>query len=66
MKDDEWKMENTRMLLVRKFLIVGAARAVVLPARTLARRGAIVALNDQKPIEEWTEEALALLPKTLA
>ncbi|HXM35095.1 MAG TPA: UDP-N-acetylmuramoyl-L-alanine--D-glutamate ligase, partial [Pyrinomonadaceae bacterium] len=44
----------------KKVLIVGAARSGVASARFLARRGAIVALNDQKPIEEWTEEALAL------
>ena len=44
----------------KKVLIVGAARSGIASARFLARRGAIVALNDRKPIEEWTEEALAL------
>src|ERR1041384_6053755 len=29
-------------------------------ARFLAARGAIVALNDRKPLEEWTDEARAL------
>jgi UDP-N-acetylmuramoylalanine--D-glutamate ligase len=44
----------------KKVLIVGAARSGIASARFLARRGAIVALNDQKPIEEWSEEALEL------
>jgi UDP-N-acetylmuramoylalanine--D-glutamate ligase len=44
----------------KKVVIVGAARSGIASARFLASRGAIVALNDQKPIEEWTEEALAL------
>ena len=44
----------------KKVLIVGAARSGIASAQFLARRGAIVALNDQKPIEEWSEEALAL------
>lgn len=44
----------------RKILVVGAARSGIASAQFLARRGAIVALNDRKPIEEWNEEALAL------
>lgn len=44
----------------KKVLIVGAARSGIASAQFLARRGAIVALNDRKPIEEWSEEALAL------
>jgi UDP-N-acetylmuramoylalanine--D-glutamate ligase len=44
----------------KKVLIVGAARSGVACAKFLASRGAIVALNDRKPIEEWSPEALAL------
>lgn len=44
----------------KKVLIVGAARSGIAAARFLAERGAIVALNDQKPIEKWSAEALAL------
>jgi UDP-N-acetylmuramoylalanine--D-glutamate ligase len=44
----------------KKVLIVGAARSGIASARFLAERGAIVALNDRKPIEDWSEEALAL------
>ncbi|HEV2879856.1 MAG TPA: UDP-N-acetylmuramoyl-L-alanine--D-glutamate ligase [Pyrinomonadaceae bacterium] len=44
----------------KKVLVIGAARSGVAAARFLAARGAIVALNDRKPIEEWTDEARAL------
>jgi len=44
----------------KKVLIVGAARSGIASAQFLAKRGAIVALNDRKPIEEWSAEALAL------
>ena len=44
----------------KKVLVVGAARSGVACAKFLAARGAVVALNDRKPIEEWTEEALKL------
>src|SRR5919112_2310804 len=44
----------------KKVLVIGAARSGVAAARFLAARGAVVALNDRKPIEEWTEEARAL------
>lgn len=44
----------------KKVLVIGAARSGIASARFLARRGAIVALNDRKPIEEWSEEALEL------
>jgi UDP-N-acetylmuramoylalanine--D-glutamate ligase len=44
----------------KKVLVVGAGRSGVAAARFLAARGAVVALNDQKPIEGWTEEARAL------
>ncbi|HEU5133147.1 MAG TPA: Mur ligase family protein, partial [Pyrinomonadaceae bacterium] len=44
----------------KKVLIVGAARSGIAAARFLVARGAVVALTDQKPIEKWTPEALAL------
>lgn len=44
----------------KKVLVIGAARSGVAAARFLAARGAIVALNDRKPLEEWTDEARAL------
>jgi UDP-N-acetylmuramoylalanine--D-glutamate ligase len=47
-------------VLGKKVLVVGAARSGIASASFLVRKGAIVALNDHKPIEEWSEEALAL------
>ena len=44
----------------KKVLIIGAARSGIAAARFLLERGAIVALNDQKSIEKWPAEALAL------
>lgn len=44
----------------KKVLVMGAARSGVACARFLAARGAVVALNDRKAIEEWPEEAHAL------
>jgi len=44
----------------KKVLIIGAARSGIAAARFLVDRGAIVALNDQKPLEQWSPEALAL------
>ncbi len=44
----------------KKVLVMGAARSGIACARFLAARGAIVALNDSKPIENWSAEALAL------
>ena len=40
--------------------MVGAARSGIASALFLAQRGAIVALNDAKPLAEWNNEALAL------
>jgi UDP-N-acetylmuramoylalanine--D-glutamate ligase len=39
---------------------MGAARSGIACARFLAKRGAVVALNDRKPVEEWSAEAAAL------
>jgi UDP-N-acetylmuramoylalanine--D-glutamate ligase len=44
----------------KKVLIVGAARSGIAAARFLLEQGAVVALTDQKPIEKWTPEAVAL------
>jgi len=44
----------------KKVLVMGAARSGIASARFLSQRGAIVALNDQKPLDEWPAEALAL------
>ncbi|HEX8424586.1 MAG TPA: UDP-N-acetylmuramoyl-L-alanine--D-glutamate ligase [Pyrinomonadaceae bacterium] len=44
----------------KKVLVIGAARSGIAAARFLASRGATVALNDRKPVEEWTDEARAL------
>ena len=47
----------------RKVLVIGAARSGIASARFLAQRGAIVALNDRKPVAEWPPEALDLKTK---
>ena len=44
----------------KKVLIVGAARSGIAAARFLLGQDAVVALTDQKPLEKWTPEALAL------
>jgi UDP-N-acetylmuramoylalanine--D-glutamate ligase len=44
----------------KKVLIIGAARSGIAAARFLVDQGAIVALNDQKPLDKWSAEALAL------
>src|SRR5437660_4166688 len=43
-----------------KVLVIGAARSGIASARFLAQRGAIVALNDRKPLVDWPAEALEL------
>ena len=45
----------------KKVLVIGAARSGIACAKFLAARGATVALNDQKPIEKWNADALALM-----
>ena len=44
----------------RKALVLGAGRSGVAAAGFLADRGAIVALHDRKPVEEWSLDARAL------
>lgn len=41
----------------QKVLVWGAARSGVASSRFLVERGAIVALHDRKPLEEWPREA---------
>ena len=41
-------------------MVIGAARSGIASARFLAQRGATVALNDRKPLSEWSREALEL------
>lgn len=44
----------------KKVLIIGAARSGTACARFLKERGATVALNDRKPVDEWSNEARGL------
>ena len=44
----------------KKVLIIGAARSGIAAAKFLTEQGAVVALNDQKPIAKWSKSALAL------
>jgi UDP-N-acetylmuramoylalanine--D-glutamate ligase len=44
----------------RKTLVLGAGRSGVASSRFLAERGAIVALHDRKPLDEWQDDAKAL------
>jgi UDP-N-acetylmuramoylalanine--D-glutamate ligase len=44
----------------KKVLVVGAARSGIACAKFLVARGATVALNDEKPIDKWGPEAIAL------
>lgn len=53
-------MENSFEVRGRKALVIGAARSGVASARFLAQRGAKVALNDRKPLSEWSAAALDL------
>src|SRR5215467_12049050 len=44
----------------KKVLVIGAARSGIAAARFLKKRGAVVALNDQKSLDKWSEAALGL------
>src|SRR5256714_10239794 len=44
----------------RKALVMGAARSGIASARFLGQRGATVALNDRKPLTDWSQAALDL------
>ena len=41
-------------------MVIGAARSGIASARFLVQRGAVVALNDRKPLREWSPAALDL------
>ena len=53
-------MENGFKVAGRKVLVIGAARSGIASARFLTARGATVALNDRKPLNEWSQAALDL------
>lgn len=44
----------------KKTLVLGAGKSGVAAARFLAKHGAIVALHDKKPLDDWSEDAKAL------
>ena len=44
----------------RKTLVLGAGKSGVESAKFLAQRGAVVALHDKRPVEEWTDAARSL------
>ncbi|HZE71425.1 MAG TPA: UDP-N-acetylmuramoyl-L-alanine--D-glutamate ligase [Pyrinomonadaceae bacterium] len=50
----------------KKVLILGAARSGIAAAKFLAARGGVVAINDQKPFENWSAEAVALKREGIA
>jgi UDP-N-acetylmuramoylalanine--D-glutamate ligase len=47
----------------RKSLVLGAGKSGIASAKFLAARGAVVALHDKKPVENWSEEARSLKEK---
>ena len=53
MRLETWNLK----LAGRKALVIGAARSGIASARFLAQRGATVALNDRKPLSDWSQEA---------
>ncbi len=50
-------------LLGRKTLVLGAGKSGMAAAKFLVERGAVVALHDKKPIENWSDEAKSLKEK---
>ena len=50
----------------RKTLVLGAGKSGVASATFLAAKGAIVALHDKKPVEEWSGSAKAVKEKGVA
>lgn len=47
----------------RKTLILGAGKSGIASAKFTAERGAVVALHDKKPLENWSDEAKSLKEK---
>ena len=50
-------------LLGRKTLVLGAGKSGMAAAKFMVERGAVVALHDKKPIENWSDEAKSLKEK---
>lgn len=44
----------------KKVLVIGAARSGIASAKFLAQHGATVALNDAKPLDQWSDQAIEL------
>ena len=44
----------------RKALVLGAGRSGVASSKFLSERGAVVALHDKKPLEQWSDESRSL------
>lgn len=44
----------------KKTLVLGAGKSGIASAKFLAARGAVVALHDKKPVENWSDEAKSL------
>ena len=49
----------------KKTLVLGAGKSGISAARFLRERGATVALHDKKPLDTWSEAALALKDQTI-
>jgi UDP-N-acetylmuramoylalanine--D-glutamate ligase len=47
----------------RKTLVLGAGKSGIASAKFMAERGAVVALHDKKPLENWSDEAKSLKEK---
>lgn len=50
----------------RKTLVLGAGKSGISSARFLREKGAIVALHDKKPLDEWSDDAKHLKEKGIA
>lgn len=50
----------------KKVLVMGAARSGFAAAKFLAARGAVVAINDRKPLENWTGDVSELKREGIA
>ena len=55
-----WRKLFSMEIKGRKALVLGAGRSGVASSKLLAERGAVVALHDKKPVEEWNETAKSL------
>ncbi|RMF99315.1 MAG: UDP-N-acetylmuramoyl-L-alanine--D-glutamate ligase [Acidobacteria bacterium] len=55
-----WRGIGLMDLNGKKTLVLGAGKSGVAAARFLVKHGAIVALHDKKPLDDWSEDAKAL------